>query len=133
MSLLLDTHSWIWFAENDRRLAPKHKAHIEKTPVGDILVSAVSVWEVAMLVHYGRLALSHSPHAWVENSLRKGIRILPFTADIALESYNLPGDFHKDPADRMIVATARHLGLTLVTQDKALLAYAKKGHIKVVP
>jgi PIN domain nuclease of toxin-antitoxin system len=131
MSFLLDTHSWIWFAKNDRRLARKHKIYIEGAPADGILASAVSVWEIAMLVHYGRLVLAQSPRAWVENSLKSGIRILSFTAEIALESYNLPGDFHKDPADRMIVATARQKGLKLITQDKAILAYARKGHVVI--
>jgi PIN domain nuclease of toxin-antitoxin system len=131
MSLLLDTHDWIWFAEDNPKLLRARKVLIEKTPVGAIYVSAVSVWEIAMLVHYGRLVLAQNLHTWVENSLQAGIQVIPLTAQIALESYMLPGEFHKDPADRMIVATARQMRMTLMTQDKAILAYGKKGHVRI--
>ncbi len=133
MALLLDTHIWIWLTEGDKRLSRANAAHIEKAGDGTLMISAISVWEIAMLAHRGRLLMDRSPRAWAEASFSYlGIHVIPLAADTALESYALPGNFHSDPADRLIVATARQKGLTLVTQDKAILAYAKKGHVTVL-
>jgi PIN domain nuclease of toxin-antitoxin system len=133
MPLLLDTHIWVWFMQDDKSLSLANKALLEKPPAGGIAVSAISVWEIAMLMHRGRLTLHQSPRAWIEASLAfMEARIIPIDAAVALESYALPEGFHGDPADRMIVATARQHGLTLITQDKAILTWAKKGHVMTV-
>jgi PIN domain nuclease of toxin-antitoxin system len=99
-----------------------------------LAVSAISAWELAMLVKRGRLTLATAVHTWIEASLRPpGARIIPVGASIALESTQLP-DFerHKDPADRLIVATARRYG-TLLTCDQAVLEWAgAHKHVRVI-
>ena len=132
MKLLLDTHIWIWFESGNPKLAKNNLEIIQKTTQGKIAISAISVWEIAMLVSYGRLELGCNPKIWVEESCNTlGLEVIPLTTDIALESYALPDVFHSDPADHMIVATARQKGLTLITQDNAILNYAKKGYCKI--
>jgi PIN domain nuclease of toxin-antitoxin system len=125
--LVLDTHVWIWAAEGMAdRLHPRAMAAIEQAARASALaVSAISVWEVAMLVKRGRLTLATAVRSWVEASLRPpGARIIPVGAAVALDSVQLPDfDHHRDPADRLIVATARRHG-TLLTCDESLLEWA---------
>jgi PIN domain nuclease of toxin-antitoxin system len=125
--LILDTHAWIWSAEGaPERLGPRTLAAIEQAARDATLaVSAISVWELAMLVKRGRLRLASAVGSWIEASLRRpGVRIISVGAAIALDSVQLPDfDRHKDPADRLIVATARRHG-TLLTCDRSLLDWA---------
>jgi len=94
-------------------------------------VSAVSVWEVARLVADGDIELGMSIDRFVrEATIDGGLSLLPLTTQILIESTRLPEDIHRDPSDRLLVATAREPGLTLVTRDKPLLRYAKEGHLK---
>ena len=132
MNLLLDTHIWIWFEAGNPKLTKNNLELIKNAKQEKMLVSAASVWEIAMLVSCGRLELGCTPRIWVEESCDKlGLEVIPLTTDIVLESYALPDNFHGDPADRMIVATARKKGLTLITQDKAILSYSQKGYCKI--
>lgn len=86
-----------------------------------------------MLEAKSRVQLPMDRLAWVsESTPRGGIRILPLSPEIAVASTRLPGDFHGDPADRIIAATARHEGAVLVTRDRALLGYAARGHLRVL-
>ena len=95
------------------------------------LVAAISAWEIAMLVAKGRLALDRDVGDWLEAALAlPGLRLAPLLPALAIDATRLPGDIHGDPADRMIIATARHHGATLVTHDKLMLAYASAGHLK---
>ncbi|MGA7877644.1 MAG: type II toxin-antitoxin system VapC family toxin [Desulfoferrobacter sp.] len=81
-----------------------------------------------MMATKGRIAVKIDPRLWLENALSKsGLRVIDLTPDIAMESCSLPGDFHRDPADRIIVATARTHNLTLLTKDKKILEYP---HVK---
>jgi PIN domain nuclease of toxin-antitoxin system len=97
----------------------------------ELAVSAISVWELAMLEAKGRISLSRSVDEWVAAALTAaGMRLAELTPEIALESSRLPGDLHGDPADRMIVATARVLGATLVTCDERILRYGSGGHVR---
>ena len=134
--LVLDTHVWIWAAEGmTQHLDAKAVTTIEQAAKASTLaVSAISVWELAMLVKRGRLTLATAVSSWVENSLRPpGVRIIPVGAAIALDSVQLPDfDHHKDPADRLIVATARKHG-TLLTCDTSLLDWARAHkHVRVL-
>ena len=134
--LLLDTHAWLWYAQGVAdRLSPGTLAEIERTRRQRRLhVGAISVWEIGLLVAKGRIGLSAPVRDWVRRALAlPGLRLLPLDADIALESTQLPGELHGDPADRFLIATARLGDLQLVTADSQILAYARAGHMRVLP
>jgi PIN domain nuclease of toxin-antitoxin system len=96
---------------------------------GRVLVSAITPWEVALLVSKGRLILEADVMDWVRNALAiPGLTLVPLEPEIAVASTRLPFEMHPDPADRILVATARHLGATLVTADRPLLEFARQGH-----
>jgi PIN domain nuclease of toxin-antitoxin system len=97
---------------------------------GQILVSAISVWEVAMLEAKGRITLSRPLQEWVRAALRApGISLLEISPEIAIESTRLPGTAHGDPADRILIASARAVGGRLATCDGRLIGYAEQGHL----
>ncbi len=96
-------------------------------------VSAISAWEIAMLVRKGRLDLGEPAQDWYRAaSSHPAWQTIPLDASTAMESVNLPGDFHGDPSDRFLVATARLSGLAFMTADRAILAYAGAGHLKAI-
>jgi PIN domain nuclease of toxin-antitoxin system len=133
--LLLDTHCWLWaqlgLVQRLSRAALTAIRNAESE--GGLRVSVISVWELAMLEKRGRLALPMNVHTWVEEALSKpGVSVAPLTPEIAMESVNLPGDLHGDPADRMLAATARVLGATLLTKDAQLIRYARQRHVKAL-
>jgi PIN domain nuclease of toxin-antitoxin system len=122
--IVLDTHIWVWWVHGDERLTRTQAEVIEANETDVIGVSAISCWEIAKLVEYGRLELPCSLEEWFEDALSyPGIHLLELTPEIAIESTQLPGEFHRDPADQMIVATARVYGSPLVTSDGRLLEY----------
>lgn len=133
--VLLDTHIWVWYVEGDRarfspRIEPVIEAAVER---GDVLVSAISVWEVAQLDALRRLELTLEVRTWVARALAfPGVRLKGISPAIAIESTRLPGAPHRDPADRMLIATARLTGASLVTCDTRVLAYAAHGHVGVI-
>ena len=122
--ILLDTHIWVWWVHGDTRLTSAQMEAITANEQDMLGISAISCWEVAKLVEYKRLELPCPLEAWFEQSLGyPGVRLLELTPEIAAESCRLPGEFHRDPADQIIVATARAHGCALVTSDKRLVAY----------
>lgn len=129
--IVLDTHVLVWAVEDDARLGKAARHLIDEEAAKDgVLVPAISLWEIAMLVAKDRLALGQDIRTWTERVLAlDGIAIAPLAPSISLDSASLPGNFHADPADRMIVATARHHGATLITADRPILAYAAAGHL----
>lgn len=128
--IVLDTHVWVWWAHASELLTSPQTQIIEANETDTIGVSAISVWEIAKLVEYNRLELPCSLHEWFEKALNyPGIRLLELTPDVAVESTQLPGDFHRDPVDQIIVATARLCGCPLVTSDNKILKYP---HVKTV-
>jgi len=132
---ILDTHVWIWLVEGVAgALASSAVDEIERAARdGAVLVSAISVWEVAMLEARGRLSLSRPVEKWIEAALNvPGVRLLPLEPEIAVESTRLPGGSHGDPTDRILMASARHLGGRLATRDGAILEYARLGHLEVL-
>ena len=133
MRLLLDTHIWIWLASLDSRLNRRHQNAIERASRrGELYISPVSVWEIANLRRKGRLRLGKPTQAWVDEALGwPGLNLLPLTPEIAVASGELPEPFHDDPADRIIVATARTTSSRLMTADSRILAYARDGHVAV--
>ncbi|MDP2313680.1 MAG: type II toxin-antitoxin system VapC family toxin [Pseudomonadota bacterium] len=133
--LVLDTHVWIWLVNGGpERLLEGATDVIRRASVESALaVSAISVWEVAMLESKGRLQLQMECLEWVAESTRRaGLRVLPLSPEIAVASTRLPGDPHGDPSDRIIVATARHESAILVTRDRALLGYAAQGYLRAI-
>ncbi len=132
--LVLDTHVWIWLVAGDAALARRAREAIENAAVeGAVVVPAISVWEVAMLEAHGRIVLAKPCAQWVNEALAApGLALGALAPEIAVESCNLPAPFHDDPADRMIVATARVAGATLLTRDKRILDYGARGHVAVM-
>lgn len=129
--IVLDTHSWVWWATGSDELSRAARTRTEAAVREDeLLVSSISVWEVAMLVARGRLQLAIAVDAWVGQAERiPGLRFVPVTNAIALRSMQLPGRFHKDPADRIIVATALSHGAIVVTRDDRIRGYQ---HVRTV-
>jgi PIN domain nuclease of toxin-antitoxin system len=132
MVTLLDTHVLVWLMEGNERLGQKSREIIRTAAQTDNLyVSAITPWEVAMLVSKCRLSFSLEIGKWLVKALAMpGIQMTPLSIEISVASTQLPGDFHSDPADRIIVATARHIGATLVTEDKLILTYSQENHLK---
>jgi len=134
--LLLDTHAWVWFVSGEeKRFARRAWRAIERAcKRDDCWVSVISVWEVGMLVSKGRLTLSMSPAEWTKRALQApGMSLAPLTREAAVESSFLPGHLHGDPADRLLVATARHLRARLATADDKILSYAVLHQLAVLP
>ncbi len=121
--ILLDTHVLVWLDEGNKRLGNKSLSIIDRSlKASELFVAAISFWEVAMLVEKGRLELQMGIVPWRRSLLDNGLQEIPLTGDIAVSSAFLK-DFHGDPADRMIVATTRHLSATLSTADERILAW----------
>lgn len=132
---LLDTHIWFWLVRGrEGRLAAGTAARLERIALGAPLgVSVISVWEIALLASKGRIGLGMPVHEWVVSALnRPGLMLVELEQEIAIESCNLPGGFHADPADRFLVATARLKNAVIMTRDKRILKYGKQGHVKVM-
>lgn len=133
-SILLDTHVWLWYSMGSNSLARASRQRIDDVIQSDSLyLAAISVWELAMLQAKGRIVLDMPLSVWAQKSVAAlKLQVLPLSPQIAIESSFLPGGFHGDPADRMIVATARVENLVLATGDQNILAYAKKHHVRVL-
>lgn len=119
---LLDTHAWIWWLHGDRRLGKATQAALDDLPAAARpAISSISLWEVATLVELGRLELPLPLEQWFERAADpRTVQVLPITPAIAAEVARLPEGFHRDPADRLIVATSRVLGYPIVTRDRAM-------------
>jgi PIN domain nuclease of toxin-antitoxin system len=124
--IVLDTHVLFWWlSERYEELSEASQAAIgAEKDRGEILISSISAWEIALLVATRRLRLSVDVMTWVDAASRiDRIRFVPVDNAIGVASINLPGDLHRDPADRIITATARHFDAALVTKDQRLRAY----------
>ncbi|MDQ3000125.1 MAG: type II toxin-antitoxin system VapC family toxin [Fibrobacterota bacterium] len=134
-AVLLDTHVWLWLADGNDRLknTPGYEAILKARAMSGIFISIISVWEVGMLASKGRILARQDYRRWIERGLSESfVRLQPMTTGIALESSSLPGEFHADPADRILVATARELDIPLITADANILAYANRNHVKAL-
>jgi PIN domain nuclease of toxin-antitoxin system len=125
--IVLDTHALVWWVSGDGRLSARARDLIEQTVASagqQVLVSAISAWEIAMLVERGRIALAMDLDEWlVALESLEGVTLVPVSVQVAVQSATLPGTFHKDPADRMIVALAREQNAVLVTADENIQRY----------
>lgn len=131
---LLDTHTLVWLMFGDPKLGIQARKTIHNACRENCaLVSAITPWEIGVLVSKKRIELYRDVLEWIRDALAvPGVRLWPLTAEIAVGSTRLPWEMHPDPADRILVATARSLGATLVTADGALLGIAKNGHFKAL-
>lgn len=122
--ILLDTHIWLWWVHDDP-IPDELKLALDMREDDDRLaVSVISCWEIAKLVELGRLHLPTRIEEWFDDALDpSGIDLLPLTPQIAAEACRLPGEFHRDPADQIIVATARIYDIPLATADGKILHY----------
>ena len=130
--LLLDTHALVWLMEGNERLHPSVRQQIENAAIESrVLVSAITPWEIAILVSKRRLNLAKEVQLWIDAALGlPGVSLYPLLPEIAVSSTRLPWEMHPDPADRILVATARHIGATLVTADEQLLRYHAQGFLR---
>lgn len=133
--LLLDTCAVIWLGNGDpmsrRSLAVIRTAASR----GEVFVSPISAWEIGLLAAStkGGATFTPNPQAWFATLLAQpGVHLAPLTPEAAIESSFLPGDLHGDPADRLLVATARCMPASLVTRDEKLLEYGAAGHVRIV-
>jgi PIN domain nuclease of toxin-antitoxin system len=130
--LLLDTHYLLWhqFGIRERLTASTLEMISDAADRKILFLSVMSVWEIAMLESKARIQLYKPCIQWIEEALSTpGLSLVPLTPRIAVDSSHLPGEFHGDPADRVIVATARSLGARLLTSDKNIQAYGRKRYV----
>ena len=132
--ILLDTHSWVWLVAADPLLKLAVRPFIEAAAsTNTLFVSAISMWEIALKHSRGKLSLDRPIRDWLAHAANlPGLQIAQITPSIAAECASLPPAFHADPADRIIAATARSNGFTLVTHDKALLKLAGRGFFQAI-
>ena len=125
MKYLLDTHAWIWWNMHPAQLSKKAKRMItDGQKYDELLLSAISPWEFSKLLEKDRLGISCEPETWIEQALQMPkLRLVPLTPSIAYRSTILPAPFHNDPADQIIVATAREENATIITKDRRIRAY----------
>lgn len=128
--IVLDTHIWVWWVDKNARLTQKHQDWIQQYQSQCLGVSMISCWEVAKLVELGRLTLSLAVDEWLAAALAyPGVQQLELTIPIIIQSTKLTG-FHRDPADQLIVATAKIHGCPVLTADAKILAYPEVQTLK---
>ena len=129
--IVLDTHIWIWWVHGDEKLSAQQTQWLRENEEQGLGVSIISCWEVAKLVEYDRLTLPCPVAEWLDQALGyPGISLLELTPRIVVESTQLPEEFHKDPADQLIVASARILDCPLLTADARILNYPHVSTLK---
>ena len=123
--ILLDTNAWLRWTHCPETIPRATRKLVEEaSAAGELLVSVISVWEIATKAALGKLSLPLPVGKWVELASRApGLRIVPLTEDVAMDSAALPGVFRKDPADRIVVALARRESAVVVTSDRKILDY----------
>lgn len=132
--MLLDTCATIWIS-NDEALAHDlldalESARTSRTP---IYVSPITAWEIGLLTSRSRINLQMAPERWFDRLMQApGVHLAEMPPDILIASSFLPGQPPRDPADRILAATAREFGYRLVTRDRPLLEYAEQGHIEAL-
>ena len=124
--IVLDTHVLIWWISDPEKLShAARKAIANEKAASTLAVSSISIWEIYLLVKKERLKLTMDTDKWVEKiTSLPYVQFVPVDNSIAAKSVTLPGEFHSDPADRMIVATARERGIVLITADERIRQYS---------
>jgi PIN domain nuclease of toxin-antitoxin system len=122
--ILLDTHIWIWWVEKSPRLTLQQQSYLRKYEKEGLAISIYSFWEIAKLIEYQRLTFKSSLEDWFDNAVaHPKLKVIDLTLPIIIESTRLI-EFHKDPADQIIVATAKVLNIPLLTADEKILKYS---------
>ena len=122
--ILLDTHIWVWWMTASTQLTARHQHLLNVHQSSGLGVSIISCWEVAKLVEIGRIGFTLPVLDWLQQAIaHPALKLLDLNPEIAVASTQLPPPFHRDPADQIIVASARHYGLPLLTADTRILAY----------
>ncbi len=126
--ILLDTHAWLWWHSNPELLGDGAALAIEQAVKdkneNSIVISSISTWEIALLVEKKRLRLALETRDWIRKTESLPfVHFIPVDNTIALRSVALPGEFHADPADRIITATALSMNIPLITKDEKILNY----------
>ena len=131
MTYLMDTHIWIWWHVAPEKLSARVRETVAGLGRADRLaLSVISVWEVAKLAEKNRLRFGIGIDAWVRQALDMSrLRLFPLSPEVSIESTRLPSPFHSDPADQIIVASARQFDATILTADRLILAYP---HVRAV-
>jgi PIN domain nuclease of toxin-antitoxin system len=131
LGIVLDTHAWIWWVNGSQELSAVALRHIDTAIKNhSVFISAISAWEVALLVERNRLRLTMDVQDWIARTeALPFVKIIAIDVAIALKSVQLLGEFHKDPADRIIVATALRLGLPVISKDEKIQHYP---HVKTI-
>jgi PIN domain nuclease of toxin-antitoxin system len=128
--IVLDTHLWVWWVDNNARLTQKHQDWIQQYQSQGLGVSIISCWEVAKLVELGTLTRSLAVDEWLAAALADpGVQQIELTIPIIIQSTTLTG-FHRHPADQLIVATAKIHGCPVLTADAKILAYPEVQTLK---
>ncbi|RLA93523.1 MAG: VapC toxin family PIN domain ribonuclease [Deltaproteobacteria bacterium] len=123
--IVLDTHVWVWYVSDPTQLSSKAAEYLEiGRKNGGLYISCISAWEVALLVKKGRLRFTIDVEDWISRTERLSFfKFVPVDNTIAVKSVHLPGFSNPDPADRIIIATALHLGMPIVTKDEKLHSF----------
>lgn len=131
--IVLDTHVLIWWVNEDKKLSSRALKAINKELLaedGQLIISSITTWEIALLIQKGRLVLTMDIDDWIETVASiESVHFIPVDNEVAIQSVRLPGEFHPDPADRMITALARHLSVPLISSDEKIRAYK---HVKTI-
>jgi PIN domain nuclease of toxin-antitoxin system len=128
--ILLDTHVWWWALNEPKKLSTKACKIIKSNSPNQRAIASISMWEISMMVSTGKVEIRIPTDQWLDQAVNTtGIEVIDLNPKIAAESCNLPGEFHKDPADRIITATARINNITLITKDQKIINYP---HVKTV-
>lgn len=129
--ILFDTHAWLWLLAGEKQISAKVISLLEdKRQKNSLYLSDISLWEICMLAKKGRITLGQPTLSWLKNAIKiSNVHLLHLTPEIAVESTELPGDFHGDPADRIIVASARIFNLAILTRDQKILEYSSEHRV----
>jgi PIN domain nuclease of toxin-antitoxin system len=123
--ILLDTHIWWWSLTEPENLSKTAIKTIRQTKTDHRMIASISIWEFAMMVAKKRISLKIPVAKWLSRALNEtGLGVIGISPEITIDACNLPDKFHKDPADRLIVATARVNNLKLLTKDQKMLEYS---------
>jgi PIN domain nuclease of toxin-antitoxin system len=128
---VLDTHVWVWWNMHPKKLSKRVRAIISHPDqYEELLLSAISPWEFSKLLEKKRIGISCNPEEWIREALEMSkLRLVPLTPTLSYRSTTLPPPFHEDPADQIIVATAREEKATVLTKDKLIREYT---HVRTV-
>ena len=128
MSLLLDTHVWLWLLSNTQLDKEVLQSCRLAASDGELYLSPMSLWEIALKASRGKLNIPSPVREWLRDAVdRSQVQLAPFNLSVACECAELPGTFHGDPADRILAATCRVNGFTLLTRDRPMLDLARSG------